>query len=113
MSFMKSIVLGAAVAMALSAAPAIAACKTSAMAGTWRVATDAGICVATVSTSGGITGTCGTGSLALTSACKLTGKMGGRSFEGRTEAIATGSSLRPNLFLAWGSYFGGIAGYRR
>jgi hypothetical protein len=110
---MQKLVIIASFIAALSPVAANAACRTSALAGTWVVINDEGSpCLANVNTAGVISGGCGPGRIALSSTCRLTGSVGGRAFEGRTEAIASNSPLVPNLMIA---RIGGpgFLGYRR
>lgn len=81
------------------AASASANCSTASLAGTWVSFKDTGPCTATISAAGVMTGTCGSGTLAMTAACKFSGTVGGKPVSGRSEAIAAASALKPNLLL--------------
>jgi len=102
-----------------AAGSAQAACSTAALAGKWSIASASGtICTITITSAGAASGTCGgfsaTGKLTLSSACKLTGSVLGGAITGRTEAIASTSSLKPNLMLGvGGGIIGPFAAYRQ
>jgi hypothetical protein len=106
-----------ALSFALLAIPAAgdaqAACTRADLAGTWVIGSEYGYCTATVSSTGRLSGGCGSGSIAITSACKVTGTIQGERFEGRTEALSPRSALKPNHIIGYGPGLGGIAGYRR
>lgn len=89
----------AATALLISAGAAQANCSTASLAGSWAFTTGTSICTATVSSAGVVTGTCGSGMVSMTSACKLSGTINGQTVAGRSEAIAPASALKPNLLI--------------
>jgi hypothetical protein len=94
--------------------PALAACSTSALAGNWLLAlSDGPPCSLTISTVGAVSGTCGSGRVALSTDCKLTGRVAIYTVNGRTEAIATNSPLKPNILIGSTTFNDGFIGYRR
>ena len=81
-----------------------AACSTASMAGKWTLVGQGQVCTATVATSGAFTTVCSappnfTGTLVVTSACRVSGTASGIAFKGRTEAIPVGSTLKPTLII--------------
>lgn len=109
---MKAVAL-AALGTFLLADAASAACTLNALAGEWRIGSEDGYCIAKVSKTGKLSGECGGGTISITKDCKVTGRIGGQTFEGRTDAIPTKSSLKPNQIIGYGPALGGVAGYRR
>jgi hypothetical protein len=96
----------------LAPASAYAGCSIRDVAGRWLLQTvEYEACIATISSTGRVTGTCGTGSLAVSAGCAISGKLNGIRVRGRTENVA-GTNRKPNLFNGlWGSYMG-VIGFR-
>ena len=86
-------------AIAATVGSANAACSTSALAGKWVFFVDSPACTATISTTGVIAGCGSSGTITMTSACKWTATVDGKGYNGRSEAISAGSSLKPNLLI--------------
>jgi hypothetical protein len=107
--------LGFAVTLFLIAAAGMAQanCSTANLAGTWTSFNGSGLCTATISSAGVVTGTCGSGTVAMTSACKFSGTIGGKSLTGRSEAIAAASALKPNLLVGSTSANTPLVAYRK
>lgn len=106
---MKRALLFASTLLLAAALPTIAAanCSTANMSGSWRLLSlgDKGMdfCLMGLTAAGKAAGTCMTGgaftgTMTLNAACKVSGKVDNKALTGRTEAIATNSPLKPNLF---------------
>lgn len=102
------------VLLAAVASPAHAVCSTAALDGNWLLkaesATDG--CIAKVS-GGAISGSCGKGTIRLSSSCAVTGKLQGATFRGRTEAVPSPNRAKPNLVMGYGEDIGGFIGFRQ
>jgi hypothetical protein len=102
---MKKWVIAA--ALMLSPLSAHAACTTADMAGTWQVSiydvnydtASLRACVVSISETGAIAGTCGSGSFRINSrTCQWKSTIL-QKFTGRTEHIDAASPLKPNLLM--------------
>ena len=85
-------------------AAAQAACSTANMAGKWTLIGQDSVCAATIQTNGAFSAICSSppnysGTLSVSSACKVSGTASGIAFKGRTEPIATNSALKPTLIV--------------
>lgn len=92
-------------ALLASSISAHAACSTATLAGSWTTIGQAAtgydliVCSASLSTTGVISnvhcsnGQAFNGTLALTSACKITGKISGQSVRGRTNDSSAGPTM--------------------
>jgi hypothetical protein len=105
---MRLVLLTGLALLALATA-AEAKCQTSAMAGTWQTliiqpgpTQTSAFCTMIVTSAGGITGDCssGPGTASLSAKCAVTITFSSVVFKGRTEAIGTGSTLKPNQVQA-------------
>lgn len=81
-----------------------AACSTANMAGKWTLIGQDSVCVATIQLNGSFSAVCSappnySGSLTVTSACKVSGIASGIAFKGRTDPIPGNSALKPTLLV--------------
>ncbi len=100
---MNRFVLATVCVVAMTAS-AQAACSTANMAGKWTLIGQDSVCTATIQTSGAFSAVCSSppnysGSLSVTSACKVSGTASGIAFKGRTEPIPGNSALKPTLLV--------------
>ncbi len=77
-------------------------------------------CDVTVSQTGAVSGTCASGtkvngSVKIDAACRITGRIFGAAFTGRTEAIDPKRTVVPNLLMLYGNpnLIGAISGFRK
>lgn len=92
----------ASLAMFVLASGVNANCSTGALAGKWTVMAKnsgtGGPCTVTIASGGTFTG-CLAGTITMTTVCKWSATVGAIKYAGRSEAIPSASTLKPNLLI--------------